>query len=149
MKKLLPICIFLFAGISQIKAQEHEFHGQVTSEIWESISRIKHNVIDDYEYYPIFSDEMKALDGRTVTLKGYMVPIKEGFHHTSFLLSVLPISQCFFCGKNGIPMMIEVKLRKPVSYSEKVVSVKGVINLRQVNAAYSCPVVINGATLLE
>jgi hypothetical protein len=148
MKKLLALCIILLATL-QVKAQEHEIHGQITSEVWEVVSRIKHKVIDDYEYYPIFTDEMKALEGRTLTLKGYMVPIKEGFHHTSFLLSVLPISQCFFCGKNGIPMMIEVQLKKPVSYSEKVIAVKGVMKLRQVNAAYNCPVVLNGAVIID
>jgi hypothetical protein len=148
MKKLLALCLILL-GTLQIKAQEHEIHGQITSEVWEVVAKIKHKVIDDYEYYPIFTDEMKALEGRTLNLKGYMVPIKEGFHHTSFLLSVLPISQCFFCGKNGIPMMIEVQLKKPVSYSEKVITVKGVMKLRQVNAAYNCPVVLNGAVIID
>jgi hypothetical protein len=147
MRYFLIIVFLLSAG--SINAQEHEFHDRITSEVWEVIGRIKHKVVDDYEYYPIFSDEIKAFDGRTVTLKGYMVPTKEGFQHTSFLLSVLPISQCFFCGKNGIPMMIEVHLRKPVSYTDKVITVKGTMKLRQVNAAYSCPVIINQATFSD
>jgi hypothetical protein len=149
MKKIIAFCIIFLFAFTKTQAQEHEFHDRITSDIWETIAKVKHRVVDDYEYYPIFNAEVRALNEKTVSLKGYMVPIKEGFQHTSFLLSVLPVSQCFFCGKNGIPMMIEVQLKKPVAYSEKVITVKGMIKLRQVNAAYSCPIVLSGANIIE
>jgi hypothetical protein len=146
MKKYYLLLLILLPFLT-LRAQEHEIHDRITSEVWEAIAGIKHKVVDDYEYYPIFPKEVKALEGRTVELKGYMVPTKDGFQHSAFLLSVLPISQCFFCGKNGIPMMIEVKLKKPISYTDKVIKVKGTMTLRQLNAAYYCPVVISNAMI--
>ena len=147
--KLAVIIVFFFFFSPAVFSQEHGLHNRITSPVWETIAQIKHKVVDDYEYYPIFDEKMKALDGKIVTLKGYIVPVKEGVTHSSFLLSVLPINQCFYCGKNGIPMMVEVKTKKPVSYTENVVTVKGKINLYKVNAAFACPVVVQEAIVSE
>ncbi|HET6242956.1 MAG: hypothetical protein H0V01_14820 [Bacteroidetes bacterium] len=149
MKKILWTVIFL-SFFSLVQAQEHEIiHNRITSEVWDKIAGIKHRVVDDYEYYPIFEEKLKALDGKVVTLKGYIVPIKEGVEHSSFLLSVLPINQCFYCGKNGIPMMVEVNTKKPVRYTENIVNVKGTLKLYNVNAAFACPVVLQQALVSE
>jgi hypothetical protein len=147
MYKYLILVIILLPF--KVLAQEHDFHNRITSDVWESIATIKHKVIDDYEYYPIFNPRIKAFDGKTVSLKGYIVPIKDGFEHSSFLLSVLPINQFFFCGKNGIPMMVEVKMKKAVKYTPSIVTVKGTLKLYEVNAAFSCPVVIQQSILLQ
>jgi hypothetical protein len=148
MRHLLIMFLLLIAVVNG-KAQEHELHNRITSEVWEAIAGIKHRVIDDYEYYPIFDDRIKAINGKEVTLRGYIVPIKDGTEHSSFLLSVLPINQCFFCGKNGIPMMVEVQLKKPIKYTAAVISVKGTIKLFNVNAAFACPVVIQNAMIVQ
>ena len=34
-------------------------------------------------------------------LEGYMVPIKDGMKQTKFMLSTLPINQCYFCVKTA------------------------------------------------
>jgi hypothetical protein len=141
--------VFLLSFYRFARGQEHTFHNRITSEVWEAIARIQHKVIDEYEYYPVFNEKLEAMNGKTVTLKGYIVPVKEGVSHASFLLSVLPISQCFYCGKNGIPMMVEVNTKKPVRYTDKVVTVKGKMNLFKVNAAFACPVVIQQAEVSE
>lgn len=143
------LVVFFFCLFPVVFSQEHEIHDRITSEVWEKIGGISHKVIDDYEYYPIFNEKVKALNGKTVTLKGYIVPIKEGVEHSSFLLSVLPINQCFYCGKNGIPMMVEVNTKKPIRYTENIVNVTGTMKLYNVNAAFACPVRIEQAIVLE
>ena len=67
------------------------------------------------------------MDDKTVTLQGYIIPMKAGFRQNRFLLSVLPIDQCTFCGQNGIPAMVEVTLSedKKTRASEKPVGIKG------------------------
>jgi hypothetical protein len=145
----LIIAIILACMPARIFAQDHDIHNRITSETWETIATIIHKVIDDYEYYPVFNEKIRALDGKTVTLKGYIVPIKDGVEHSSFLLSVLPINQCFFCGKNGIPMMVEVHLKKPVKYTPSVIMVRGTLKLYEVNAAFECPVVIQQASIIQ
>ncbi|MDQ3191361.1 MAG: hypothetical protein M3Q58_07205 [Bacteroidota bacterium] len=147
--KSFILIIFFFSSCSITYSQEHNIHDRITSDVWEKIGAIKHKVIDDYEYYPLFDDKLKALDGKTVTLKGYIVPIKEGVEHSSFLLSVLPINQCFYCGKNGIPMMVEVNTRKPIRYTENIVNVKGTLRLYNVNAAFACPVIVQQAQIID
>jgi hypothetical protein len=147
MQRLLIYLLF-FLPIKSI-AQEHDFHNRITSDVWEAIATIKHTVIDDYEFYPIFNPRIKAYDGKQVTLKGYIVPIKDGFEHSSFLLSVLPINQCFFCGKNGIPMMVEVQMKKPIKYTPSIVTVKGTLKLFEVNAAFFCPVIIQQSNIVQ
>jgi hypothetical protein len=148
-----PFRVLLFAFMAifshALYAQEHNIHARITSDVWETIAMIKHRVVDDYEYYPIFNEEIKRLDKKTVELSGYMVPIRQGMVHESFLLSVLPINQCFFCGKNGIPMMIEIKLKRPVKYTDQVITVKGILNLQEVNAALASSVFMTQAIIID
>ncbi|SJN48081.1 hypothetical protein FM107_16725 [Sphingobacterium sp. JB170] len=86
-------------------------------------------------YTPHFPPQLAALDGKTVQLQGYMVPLKAGFRHNIFMLSVLPIQQCMFCGQNGIPAMVEVTLfgGRKERISERPITIKGkiVLNRRQ------------------
>ncbi len=78
-------------------------------------------------------DRLEHLNGRTVSLEGYMIPINAGRRHGVFLLSVLPINQCMFCGQDGIPPMIEVTLagHATLAYSEHPITVQGVVYLNK------------------
>jgi long-subunit acyl-CoA synthetase (AMP-forming) len=62
-----------------------------------------------------------------------MVPLKAGLRHNRFLLSVLPVQQCMFCGQNGIPPMVEVTLsdNNKVWLKENPVIVKGYVKLNE------------------
>lgn len=58
---------------------------------------------------PIFSDAAKALNGKSVTLPGYLVPFENGAQKSNhFMLSSLPINACFFCGGGGPETVVEV-----------------------------------------
>lgn len=79
---------------------------------------------------PIFSDAAKALNGKSVTLPGYLVPFENGAQKSNhFMLSSLPINACFFCGGGGPETVVEVFTVNQVVYTDKPVEVKGTLFL--------------------
>src|SRR6186713_799233 len=50
---------------------------------------------------PIFTPAVKALQGKSVTLPGYMVPFENGIKGSHFMISSMPLNACFFCGVGG------------------------------------------------
>jgi len=103
------------------------------NEVWQTFDLLMYKVENKNGkkvYIPYFPPLLRRLHGKTVSLQGYAIPIKAGFRHNRFLLSVLPIDQCMFCGQNGIPAMVEVTLahdkkqkigNKPILITGKVV----------------------------
>jgi len=84
--------------------------------------------LGDYEK-PIFSAGAKALNGKTVTLPGYMVPFENGVKGNHFMLSSMPLNACFFCGVGGPETVVEVFLKEPMTYTERPVQITGVLKL--------------------
>ncbi|MCZ8215677.1 MAG: DUF3299 domain-containing protein [Cyclobacteriaceae bacterium] len=83
---------------------------------------------------PVFNDVVKALNGKEVTLPGYLVPFEGGqLKSNHFMLSSLPINVCFFCGGGGPETVVEVFTVNQVSYTEKPVEVKGKLFLNDKN----------------
>jgi hypothetical protein len=78
---------------------------------------------------PVFSAAAKSLNGKTVTLPGYMVPFENGLKSAQLMLSSLPLNACFFCGVGGPETVVQVFLKKEVSYSEKPVEIQGILRL--------------------
>jgi hypothetical protein len=78
---------------------------------------------------PIFSVGAKSLEGKTITLPGYMVPFENGIKGSHFMLSSLPLNACFFCGVGGPETVVEVNLKNPISYNEKPIEVQGTLQL--------------------
>lgn len=79
---------------------------------------------------PVFSDAVKALNGKTVTLPGYLVPFDNGaLKSNHFMLSSLPISACYFCGGGGPETVIEVFTITPITFTDKPIEVKGTLFL--------------------
>ncbi|MEM9919502.1 MAG: DUF3299 domain-containing protein [Bacteroidota bacterium] len=60
-------------------------------------------------YAPIFTKAVKALDGKEISIKGFVIPIDEqdGF----FALSANPYASCFFCGKASPASIISIHLK--------------------------------------
>ena len=75
---------------------------------------------------PVFSDQVKALNGKEVSLPGYLVPFEGGVTKSNhFMLSSLPINVCFFCGGGGPETVVEIFSINQVNYTEKPVEIKG------------------------
>jgi hypothetical protein len=130
--RLYIILFFIFiCNIAFAQNKKSTYQG-FPSLIWPKLYDItfekKRDQLGEYDK-PIFSPSTKALQGKTVTLPGYMVPFDNGIKGSEFMLSSLPLNACFFCGVGGPETVIQVKLKSETSYREKPIEVKGVLKL--------------------
>jgi hypothetical protein len=103
--------------------------GQTTN-AWKVLSKVDYETRFDEitqfeEEYPIFSEEVKALDGKEIVVEGWMIPLDELRGENYFVLSSLPFANCFFCGGAGPETVIEVFSKKQIDFTEKKIKVKG------------------------
>ena len=78
---------------------------------------------------PVFSGSVKKLDGKQITLRGYVIPTEGYKSHKEFVFSAYPYSMCFFCGGAGPETVIEVFATEPIEYSAEAVKVTGILRL--------------------
>lgn len=127
MKKTVLSAAFLFLMTSAFS--------QGGGDVWNVFAKTKfepryHKDIGEYLFYPDFTDEVKKLEGKEVTLEGYYVPFApEG--DTYVILSKYPMSQCFFCGGGGPESVAEVNFKKdPASFQvDDLITVRGKLKL--------------------
>lgn len=83
--------------------------------------------------YPSFSRTIKAMNGKTVEISGYMVPVDP--KGSVYVLSANPNSSCFFCGGSGPEsvMTLNFKSKKPDFETDDYIKVKGVLRLNEKN----------------
>ena len=80
-------------------------------------------------YVPKFSAEVQKMNGKTVSLKGFIIPFEGMFEPKHIILSSLPIASCFFCGGSGPETVAEAYLKEEVKYTAKPVTVTGTLQL--------------------
>ncbi len=105
---------------------------QTDNKIWKSLSKVSYKVEEDESgslYVPEFSGAAKQLEGRIVSVSGYIVPFDGMFKPQHIILSALPLSSCFFCGVGGPETVMEVFLKETIKYTESPVTVKGKLKL--------------------
>jgi hypothetical protein len=108
---------------------------RVSSSEWNTLAKVSYKTATD-QYgevsVPIFGAEVKALEGKQISLQGYMIPLDglEGmFKPNHFILSSLPVEACFFCGTGGPETVVEVHMKKPLEYTKEVIKLKGKFTL--------------------
>jgi len=139
MKKLLMI-ILLFTAFT-VKAQ-HNADDQVMSNNWDVIGGVDFKIVKDTQMIPKFTPEIRKYENKPFELEGYLVPIKDGMKQSKFMLSTLPINQCYFCGKNGVPIMVMVEMTQPIKFTYQTVTVKGILKLNPGNAMDNPPIAL-------
>ncbi len=127
MKKILVLSFTLMiAGFgSQAFAQEY---------LWKTLSKLTYKKQYDEMLgfkvdVPVFSDEIKAMEGKVVTVKGYIIPVEGYKGHKEFVFSAFPYNMCFFCGGAGPETVMEVFAKEPVKYTTEAVTLKGKLEL--------------------
>ena len=63
--------------------------------------------------FPTFPKIMKALEGKKVMMKGYVIPIEETGDAQVLVLSANSYTTCFFCGKAGPESVMDIRLKNP------------------------------------
>lgn len=124
-RSFLFLAVFLL-GIEGIHAQEKN--------TWKTLAKVKIEKRFDetlnYEMdFPTFSKEVEALNGKEITLEGWMIPLDELRGKNYFVLSALPFANCFFCGGAGPETVLEVFLKKDLSFTEKRIKVRGKLTI--------------------
>jgi len=144
--KQLALLFLIFIGFNA-KAQ-HDPSDQMDSPNWEVIGDIKFKTVKPTEKYAVYNPAIKKHENKPFELSGYIVPIKDGMKQTKFMLSTLPINQCFYCGKNGIPIMVLVEMAEPTKFTYQPITVKGVLKLSTANTMDVPPVLLSTSKLL-
>lgn len=146
----LGIVLFLLVSISvSAQSKKHQPTDRIESLNWDVIGSVRYDLTEQNGLMPRFSEMITRFEGRDFDLVGYIIPIKNGKNHAKFLLSALPINQCYFCGQNGIPPMILVEMENPVAYSEKTVHIQGNLFLARVDSRTAPPVVLKKSKLVQ
>ncbi|MCZ4243971.1 hypothetical protein [Pedobacter punctiformis] len=147
--KNLTSLLLLFVSLNAFPQQKkHHAADQIKSLNWDVIGTVKFELTDKNELLPIYGETIKRFNNSEFDLKGYLIPVKNTAKHAKFLLATLPINQCYFCGQNGIPIMIMVEMNQPIEFTDKPIRVKGTLKLANTNATYAPPVSITKATLI-
>ncbi|WP_243739699.1 hypothetical protein [Algoriphagus boseongensis] len=115
--------VFFLGGIfNQVQAQG----------VWKSLTEVSYKISEDQYgelYVPVFSENIKKLEGKVVEADGYIIPFEGMFKPDHIILSSLPLAECFFCGSGGPETVMEVMLAKPIKYTSNRVKVKGTLTL--------------------
>lgn len=128
MKKIIIALasIFVFAAFQNtLQAQDN---------IWKTLSKITFR--KEYDEMlgfkidvPVFSDDVKSLEGKEVTVKGYIIPVEGYKSHKEFIFSAYPYNMCFFCGGAGPETVMEVLSKSPIEYTAEQIVIKGKLSL--------------------
>jgi hypothetical protein len=78
---------------------------------------------------PVFSKEVKALEGKEVTIKGYIIPTDGYKSQKEFVFSAFPYNMCFFCGGAGPETVMEVVCKSAIPYTSEPIFLKGILKL--------------------
>lgn len=138
MKKWVIVILIVCTWINSSKAQ-FPFDIPLMTENWELIADRTYVKTKDGKYIPTYPAGLKALNNKSIELPGYLIPFKAGRLHDTFMLSVVPLNQCDFCGADGIPDMVEVHLAKgetPLPYASKPITIRGRLVLNMTDNYY-------------
>jgi len=117
---------FFFAAVSGQEAKEPS--------LWKTLSKITYK--KEYDELmgfkidkPVFSDAIKNLSEKEVTVKGYIIPVEGYKSHNEFIPSAFPYNMCFFCRGAGPETVMEVEAIEGVEYTAEPVLLKGKLQL--------------------
>jgi hypothetical protein len=85
---------------------------------------------------PSVSSSVEKLDGTTIVVEGYIIPLTGQTSQSHFMLSKFPQATCFFCGKAGpeTAMQVFMKDSKKVKVSERKIKVTGTLHVHPKDA---------------
>ena len=106
---------------------------------WQLLSKVTwHSTfvpsMGDFFDLPRFSKEIKALDGKEISIKGLYMPVDAS--GKIFALSANPSNMCFFCGGAGYESVIEVIPKSGETNmkhikTDKFIEIKGILKINK------------------
>lgn len=96
--------------------------------LWKTLSACKvHLDPKRFAYSISFTPEVTAMEGKELSISGFMLPLEATEKFSHFLLSKRTPS-CSFCMPGEPNEIIEVFTKKPLKWDEKMVTVKGIMH---------------------
>ncbi len=142
--------LFLFVPLKSV-AQKSTYKG-FPSLVWPKLYNITFEKANDalgsFDK-PVFTPAVKALNGKPITLPGYMVPFESGMKGNHFMFSSMPLNACFFCGVGGPETVVEIFSSGTVNYSEKPIEIKGILKLNSTDPDKMIYIIENAEILGE
>lgn len=99
---------------------------------WSAFTRTGYELNEDGAFVnPEYTETLKALDGKIIMLKGYIVPVDVQLQ--TYVLSAKPMAQCFFCGGAGPETVVQLffKNAPPRLLTDQYVILMGRLKLQQ------------------
>jgi len=110
------------------------------ADVWKTLEKVTYKKHFDetlglYVDKPVFSSIIKKLNKKTVTVKGYIIPLEGYQDQNYFVFSKFPYNMCFFCGGAGPETVMEVEMKKgkEIKYTSKMITITGKLNLNDDN----------------
>lgn len=109
---------------------------------WEDLQDVKfeekyYEEAEQLLLFPTFGDSIKAKEGESWVISGYVIPVTPGDKDNPplYVLSANPFSACFFCGNAGPESVVELELEDPyVLYgTDEFRSFEGTLRLNDSN----------------
>lgn len=132
MKKTLKS---LFLSVLVIMTTTAVFSQSKSNEnMWKTLADVSYiKKYDDFLGFkvdvPVFSETVEKLEGREITIRGYIIPIEGYKSHKEFIFSAYPYNMCFFCGGAGPETVMEVKATDPIKYTAEAITIRGTLEL--------------------
>ena len=132
MSRLILLFVFSILG-SSVYAQDATADTQ-DENVWKTLSKITYK--KEYDEFlgfkidkPVFAAQVEDLEGKEITVKGYIIPVEGYKSHNEFIFSAYPYNMCFFCGGAGPETVMEVESLEAVEYTAEQVVLKGKLKL--------------------
>ncbi len=111
---------------------------QQEQNIWRTLALMKFERQDDNGGFASSGKiipMIEALDGKEVTVKGYVIPLNGRKAQSHFMFSAYPYANCFFCGNAGPESVMEVfaKGDEKIEYSDDTILIKGIFRFTSRN----------------
>ncbi len=131
MNRILTLALFIFATIAVAPDLSAQIVPQDQNEnLWKTLGKI--SFIKEYDELlgtevdaPVFGDAVKDMDGKTVNVTGYIIPVEGYQGHTRFIFSAYPYNMCYFCGGAGPETVMEVYAKKPIKFTADRITIRG------------------------
>jgi hypothetical protein len=102
---------------------------QVNDALWAKLINCKLDYNEENGVYSIqLTPDVKALDGRTVTLRGFVLPM-DGSDRTKHFLISRNTPVCMYCPPGQPNEVVEVRSSRAITWTSKVVAVTGKLSL--------------------
>ena len=145
MKKLITL-FFIIAGLYNTAQSQNII-------TWELLKNVEFDEIwsEEFQAYymvPKFSNAVKAMDGKEVQIRGFIIPVD--IVQDYYVLSANPYSSCFFCGQAGPESVMEIQMVKKYEglRMDQVITFKGKLILNA-DDIYQLNYILEDAEIIE